>query len=102
VIARRQDFHLGHAIEQVVVRLADDGLRHAELLAPAHHLGDAPAAIVGEAEVADLAGTQELADRADGLGQRRARIVLVQVIDVDPVGAKAREARVARGDDPAA
>src|SRR5437868_14029526 len=47
-----KDLDLGPAIHHVVVGLADDGLRDAEPLAPAHDLGDAPAAIVRHAEVA--------------------------------------------------
>ncbi len=51
--------------------------------------------IVGHAEVADLPAADELADRADGFLERRAEVVLVQVVDVDVVGGEAREAVVA-------
>ena len=70
VVARRQHLDLGHAVQQVVVRLADDGRRHALRLAFRHDFGDAPAAIVRHAEVADLAGAQELAD-----ARRRSRAI---------------------------
>ena len=54
-------------------------------------LGDAPGAEVGQAEIADLAGADEVAHRPDGLLQRRVRILAVQVVDVDPVGAEAAQ-----------
>ena len=63
VIAGRQDLDLGHPVQQVVVGLADDRQRHALRFAFADHFGDAPAAIVRDAEVADLAGADEVADR---------------------------------------
>ena len=101
VIAGRQDLDLGHAVHRVVVGLADDRLRHAEVGAQGDDLGDAPAAIVGHAEVSDLPGSDQIADRFDRLDQRRVGIVLVQVVDVDVVGGEPLQAVVAGADDPA-
>jgi hypothetical protein len=55
-----------------------------------HHLGDAPAAEVGHAPVADLAGAQQVVQRAQRLFQVHAVEVAVQVQDVDVVGLQAR------------
>ncbi len=90
VVAGGQDLDLGLPVQQVVVRLADDRRGDALRLAFAHHLGNAPAAEVRQAEVADLAAADQVADRGDGLGQRRVRVVAVQVVDVDVVGAEPR------------
>ncbi len=66
-----------------------------------HDFGDAPAAEIRHAEVANLAGLDQRAERPHRLRERRLPVVDVQVVDIDPVGAKAREAFVARAQDPA-
>ena len=43
VVARGQDLDLGHAVHGVVVGLADDGPRHAQVSAGRDDLGNAPA-----------------------------------------------------------
>ena len=101
IVASRKDLDLRHPVEQVVVRLADDRRRHALRRAFGDDLGDAPAAVVRHAEVADLAAADQVADRADGLGDRRAPVVAVQVVDVDVIGGEPREAAVAGRQHPA-
>ena len=52
---------------------------------------------LGDAEVADLAGRDELAHRPERLLDRDGRVGPMEVVEVDPVGAEATERRVARG-----
>src|SRR5207253_7979761 len=63
--------------------------------------GDAPAAIIGYAEVANLARADEIADGLDGLRKRRLRVVLVQIVDIDSIGGEPLQAVLARLQDPA-
>ncbi|MHC2612069.1 hypothetical protein ACVMGF_003142 [Bradyrhizobium diazoefficiens] len=56
--------------------------------------GDAPGAIVRDAEIAHLARADQIAHRAHGLLQRRRMVLLVQIVDVDVVGAEPLEAFV--------
>ena len=90
VVACRQDLHFGDPVEQVVIGLAHHRRRHSLRFALVDDFRDAPAAEIRHAEIADLAGADQAADRVDGLGQRRVGVVAVQVVDVDVVGAKAR------------
>ena len=90
-----QHLDLGQAVEQVVVGLADHRPRHVQLARPVHQLGDAPAAKVGHAPVADLAGAQQRVDRAQRLFQVHAVVVAVQVVDIDVVGGQPLQAGLA-------
>ena len=101
MIAGGQDLDLRHAVQQVVVGLADHGRRHVLARAFVHDLGNAPAVVVGNAEVTDLARADQVADRTDRLGDRRRPVVLVQVVDVDPVRAEPAEAVLAGLHEPA-
>ena len=55
IAAGRQMLDLGHAVHGVVIGLADDRAVDAELVADVADLGDAPGAVVRDAEIADLA-----------------------------------------------
>ncbi|MNT08093.1 hypothetical protein D3C72_1428220 [compost metagenome] len=100
MLASRQDLHLGHAVQQVVVRLAGHRARHAQLAAQPRDLGDAPAAEVRHRPVADLAAAHQVAHRADRLFQVLAGVVAVQVKDVDMVGREPVQAVLDRARDP--
>ena len=99
--AHRQHLHLGLAVQQVVVRLADRRAGHVQRLGHVHHLGDAPAAEVGHAPGADLAGAQQRVHGAQRLFQVHAVVIAVQVVDVEVVGAQAPQAVLAGALDPA-
>ena len=92
--ARGQVFDLGHAVHRVVVRLARYRPVDALLVAESADRGDPPGAIVGEAEIANLALSHEVAERAQGFGERRLMILAVEVVDVDVVGAEPAQAVV--------
>lgn len=77
-----QDFDLRLTVKEVVIRLAHGGGRHAELLTQSHHFCDAPAAEVGQAEAANLAGAYQVAQRSHGFAQVLIVVVAVQVKDV--------------------
>jgi len=100
VLAHRQDFDLGHAVQQVVVGLADHGRRHAQARREVHHLGDAPSAEVRHTPVADLAAAQGVAECTQRLLQVHARVVSVQVVDVDVVGVQTAQAVLERSHHP--
>ena len=53
---------------------------------------DAPGAIIGNPEIAHLALADQFAHRAHGLLQRRRMILLVQIVDVDEIGAEPLQA----------
>jgi hypothetical protein len=71
VAACREDLDLGLAVHRVVVGLADDRARNAEVLADADDLGDAPAAKIGHAEIARLARADHVAQRVHRFFERR-------------------------------
>ena len=91
VLARRQHLHLGHAVEQVVVRLADHRAWHAQLAGQAHHLSNAPTPKIGDAPVANLARLQHGLQRTQRLLQVHAVVVQVQVQNIDVVGLQPRQ-----------
>jgi hypothetical protein len=92
MLAGRQNFHLGAAIQHVVVRLAHHRLRHAHLFAQAHHFRDAPATKVRQAKAAQLARADQVAQRPQRFFQIFFVIVAVQVQDVHEIRTHAREA----------
>ena len=79
---------LGHAVHGVVVGLAHHRTVDAEPVADGADLRDAPALVVRHAEMADLAGSDEVAHGAHGFGERRAQVFLMQIVDVDIVSAE--------------
>ena len=68
-------------------------MRHGQPAAGVDELRDAPAVEIAESQVAHLAGTDEIAEGADGFLQRCFKIVAVQVVDVDVVGSQPLQAR---------
>src|SRR4051794_24558267 len=61
-----------------------------------------PAAVVGAAGVADLAGADEIVKRAEGFIERREGVEVVGLIEVDVIGAEAAQAALAGFDEVAA
>ncbi len=96
IAAGRKVLDLRHAVHRVVIGLARHRAVDAEPVADVADLGDAPGAIVRDAEIADLAGAHQIAHRAHGLFQRRRVVFLVQEVDVDVVGAEPFQALVGR------
>ena len=93
-MAGREMLDLGHAVHRVVIGLADHRAVDAEAVADVADLGDPPGAIIRDAEIAHLALPDQFAHRAHGLVQRRRVIFLMQIIDVDIVGAEPLQAFV--------
>ena len=93
---------LGHTVEGVVIGLAHHRAVDARVIAEAADFGDAPGAVVGDAEMADLALPHEVGHGMDDLAQRRAVILLVEVQNVDGVHPEALEAGLDGGEGVAA
>ncbi|MCY1203585.1 hypothetical protein D9M72_150900 [compost metagenome] len=100
VLACRQDLHLRHPVQQVVVGLARHRTRHAQLAAQACDFRNAPAAEVRHRPVADLAAAHQVAHCPHRLFQVRAGIVAVQVENVDVVRRQPVQAVLHRAQDP--
>jgi len=100
--AGRQDLDFRHPVEQVVIGLAHHRRRDIGPFAGAHHLGNAPAAEIRQAEVADLPLPHQVAQRAHRLVQVFLVEVAVQVEDVDVVGAEPAQAVLGFPHDPLA
>ena len=98
--AGRQMLRLDHPVERVIIGLAHHRPVDAELVAQPADLGHAPGAVVGDAEIADLPVPHEIAHRPHGLAERRLVILLVEVVDVDVVGAEPAQARLRRAHHP--
>ena len=92
IAAGREMLDLGHAVHCVVIGLADHRPVDAEAIADVADLGDPPGAVVRDAEIAHLAAPDQFAHRAHGLLQRRRMVFLVQIVDVDAVGAEPLQA----------
>ena len=90
--AGRQNLDLHHTIKRVIVGLVHDRTIDAYPIAQIADFGDAPRAIVRNAEVADLPLPQEIAERAHGFGERRRVVLFVQVIDIDVIGTEPAQA----------
>ena len=85
---------LGHAVHGVVIGLAHHRAVDAKPVADGADFRNAPAFVVRHAEMADLAGADEVAHCVHGLGERRVQVFLVQIVNVDVVGAEPAQARV--------
>jgi hypothetical protein len=85
---------LRHAVHRVVIGLARHRAVDAEPVADVADFGDAPGAVVRDAEIAYFSCAHQVAHRAHGLLQRRRMVFLVEVIDVDVVGAEPLQAFV--------
>lgn len=77
--------------------LGDDRTGRAHLLGGADEFGDLPGRVVGDAEGADLALGGELGDGGEGFGERSRAVGLVEVEEVDRVGAEPLEAALQGG-----
>ena len=102
VVRSGQLLVLGHAVEDVVERLAGNRAIDAELVCQVRDFGDPPAAKVGDAEVAQLALLDEVADGAHAFAQRRIEGGAVEIEDVDVVQPQPAQAVVNALDDPLA
>src|SRR5439155_14513668 len=77
IAAGREVFDLRHAVHGVVIGLADDRAVDAVAIADVADFGDAPGAVIRDAEIAHLALPHQIAHRAHGLFQRRRVVLLV-------------------------
>src|SRR5262249_19575341 len=100
--AGRKIFDFGDTRHGVVERLRRDRPRYAERIADMDHLDDPPGAVVAESPVTDIPLSDQLAHRADGLFQRHALIVRMQIVKIDPVGSQPLEAAFSGMDHPPA
>ena len=95
---KRHQLVLGLAgLERVVDLLADEA-REAHAVGHRERLHDVPAGVIRAADVADLAGTDEVVERGQRLLERRLAVPLMELVEVDPVGLEPLEARLAGGD----
>ena len=86
----------------MVVRLTRRRRRDAGIGAQVDDLGEAPGTIVADAEITHLADADQVGDHSHRLSHRRVGILFVQIVDVDVVGAEARQAFVDRAQQPLA
>ena len=93
---------LRRTVNDVVERLADNRAFDAELIGETCQLGDAPAAKIRDAVVAQLALPDQVSDRAHAFFERRIGQRAVKVQDVDVIGAEPLQAGFHRLDDPLA
>ena len=100
--AHRHQLPLDLASEHVVLRLQGD--RHGESEMPSGHDRslELPAREVGHADVANLARPDEHVECGEGLLNRRRRVPLVRLIEVDVVGLQSPQAALASANDPTA
>ena len=91
---------LDPAREQVVQLLGDHRSRRAGLLAGAGHVADLPGGVVRDADRAHHPGVDDLGQRRGGLLEGHRAVGLVEVEQVDVVGAEPAQARLERGAQP--
>ena len=99
---RRKLLGLGAAVDQVVQRLAGHGPVDALGVGQVRRFGDAPSTEIRHAEIAQLAGADQVADGAHGLAQRGVEVGAVEVQDVEVIGAQPAQAAFHGLDDPLA
>jgi hypothetical protein len=85
---------LRHPVHGVVIGLAHHRAIDAEIVAEAAYLSHAPGPMVRDAEIPDLALAYEICHRVYRLRQRCPMILLVEIVDVDPLRAEAPQARL--------
>ena len=93
---RGHDFPLDLAGEQVVLRLQRDQGREARALRDVDRALGLPAGEVRQSGVVDLAGAHGVVEEAQGLVERRERVVGVHLVEVDALDAEAAQRRVER------
>ncbi len=87
------------AMHQVVVRLQRHGPRVTDLVCNREPLGDPRGGVVRQADITDLAASDECVERRDGLVQWRLGVVRVREVQVDVIGLQTLERRVGGGCD---
>ncbi len=90
-LAERQQLALDLAEEQVVARLDGVEARQPLRLAPAERPRHLPRGVVRAADVARLAGAHHVVEGAQGLVHRRLGVGVVDLVEVDVVGAEAAQ-----------
>ena len=81
-------FDLRHAVQRIVIGLADNRAIDTERIANAANFGDAPCTMVRDAKIANLAGAYEITHGMNSLFQRRLVIFLMEIIDIDEISPK--------------
>ena len=94
VLAQRQHLPLLLAIDQVVLRLHGDERRPAVGAGRAQHLHELPCVHRGSADVAGLAGADDIVQRLQRLLDRRIIVEAVDLIEIDIVDAEPGQAAV--------
>ena len=102
LLAGGREFAFGGPVDEVVLHLGGDGRLQTPVVGDPQGLGDLPGGMVGQADVADLALPDEVVVGRQGLLQRRVRVGIVGVVEVDVVGLQAAQARLDLADDVAA
>ena len=97
--AQREELALNLAEQQVVAGLHRVEAHQAARLAPAERPRHLVGQEVGAADVADLAGVDEVVEGAQRLVDRRRRVGRVQLIEVDVVGAESPQRGLHGGQD---
>ncbi len=102
LLAGGREFSFGGPVDEVVLHLGGDGCLLTPVVGDPQGMGDLPGGMVGQADIADLALPDEIVIRRQGLLQRRVRVGIVGVVEVDVVGLQAAQARLDLTDDVAA
>ena len=101
-LAGGAELSFGGPVDEVVLHLGGDGCLQTAVVGDPQGLGDLPGGMVGQADVADLALPDQIVVGRQGLLQRRVRVGIVGVVEVDVVGLQAAQARLDLTDDVAA
>ena len=101
-LAGGAEFSFGGPVDEVVLHLGGDRCLQAPVVGDPQGLGDLPGGMVGQADVADLALPDQVVVDREGLLQRRVRVGVVGVVEVDVVGLQAAQAGLDLTDDVAA
>ena len=98
-LAKRQDFFLGAAVEDVERGLLDVEARHVELFGDEVRFGELPGGEGAAGQIEHLAAAHQVVQRAEGLVDRGVGIGAVDVVEVDAIGLEALEALFDLADD---
>src|SRR5207245_7506148 len=97
--AQREQLALDLAEEQVVAGLHALEARQTDVLAAPERAGDLIREVVRAADVARLAGAHDIVERPQALVHRRRRIGMVELVEVDVVGAETAQRTLDRVED---
>ena len=95
-----QQLDLGRAVERMIERLAHDRPVDTQGVADGADPCGPPCLEVRQAEIADSPGPLQIGDGAHQLLERRERVLLMEVENVDEVGAEPPQARLRLRQDP--